>query len=231
MCLPTSASGRTRIPTDPPADGAPAAAARTASTNWSAREDIAKRLWAPDVFTDVDAGIHTAILKIRQALGDSRESPRFVETVAGKGYRFVGARRSRGRSRALRHRPVLSGGGRTSQRSAQFADRAHQLYRASGRAARSVRRSRVDAAAVVDGSWRRREDPTGDAARVRCRASISQMACGWSIWRRSRHPTCWLKRSRPRWASAKDRSDRCAKRCLKTCAIVSCCWCSTTAST
>ena len=53
------------------------------------REDIAKRLWAPDVFTDLDAGIHTAIPKIRQALGDSRESPRFVETVPGKGYRFV----------------------------------------------------------------------------------------------------------------------------------------------
>ena len=53
------------------------------------REDIAKRLWGPDVFTDLDAGIHTAILKIRQVLGDSRESPRFVETVPGKGYRFV----------------------------------------------------------------------------------------------------------------------------------------------
>ena len=50
---------------------------------------MAKRLWGPDVFTDLDAGIHTAILKIRQALGDSRESPRFVETVPGKGYRFV----------------------------------------------------------------------------------------------------------------------------------------------
>ena len=38
------------------------------------RDDIAKRLWGQDVFIDVDAGIHTAILKIRQALGDSRES-------------------------------------------------------------------------------------------------------------------------------------------------------------
>ena len=54
------------------------------------RHDIAKRLWAPDVYIDLDAGIHTAILKIRQALGDSRES-RFVETVSGKGYRFVAA--------------------------------------------------------------------------------------------------------------------------------------------
>src|SRR6187401_3360093 len=53
------------------------------------RQDLAKRLWGPDVFTDPDAGIHTAVLKIRQALGDSRESPQFVETVPGKGYRFV----------------------------------------------------------------------------------------------------------------------------------------------
>ena len=37
------------------------------------REEMAKRLWKPDVFTDPDAGIHTAILRIRQALGDSRE--------------------------------------------------------------------------------------------------------------------------------------------------------------
>jgi adenylate cyclase len=53
------------------------------------REYIAKGLWAPEVHTDVDAGIHTAILRIRQVLGDSHEAPRFVETVPGKGYRFI----------------------------------------------------------------------------------------------------------------------------------------------
>jgi len=50
------------------------------------RDDIAKRLWEPGVFIDLDAGIRTAVLKIRQMLGDS---PRLVETVSGKGYRFV----------------------------------------------------------------------------------------------------------------------------------------------
>src|SRR5438105_6598565 len=54
-----------------------------------AREDIAKRLWSPDVFTDLDAGIRTAILKIRRVLGEARESPQFIETVPGKGYRLV----------------------------------------------------------------------------------------------------------------------------------------------
>src|SRR5262245_33760621 len=53
------------------------------------REAIARRLWGPDVHTDADAGIHTAILRIRQVLGDSRELSRFVETVPGRGYRFV----------------------------------------------------------------------------------------------------------------------------------------------
>ena len=55
------------------------------------REESAKRLWTPDVFIDIDAGIHTAILRIRQTLRDSAESPRFVESVPGKGYRFVAA--------------------------------------------------------------------------------------------------------------------------------------------
>ena len=53
------------------------------------RESIAQRLWGPDIHTDADAGIHTAILKIRQVLGDSREAPRFVETVPARGYRFI----------------------------------------------------------------------------------------------------------------------------------------------
>jgi TolB-like protein/DNA-binding winged helix-turn-helix (wHTH) protein len=53
------------------------------------REDIAKRLWKPGVHTDVDAGIHTGILRIRQVLGDSSEAPRYIETVPGKGYRFI----------------------------------------------------------------------------------------------------------------------------------------------
>src|SRR5712692_8156255 len=53
------------------------------------REDIVDRLWGKDVFVDVETGVHTAIRKIRQALRDSREEPVFVETVTGKGYRFI----------------------------------------------------------------------------------------------------------------------------------------------
>src|SRR6188472_2978634 len=53
------------------------------------REELAARLWPEDVFVDRDAGLRTAILRIRQALGDTSASPQFVETVPGKGYRFV----------------------------------------------------------------------------------------------------------------------------------------------
>jgi TolB-like protein/DNA-binding winged helix-turn-helix (wHTH) protein/Tfp pilus assembly protein PilF len=54
------------------------------------REEIASRLWGKDVFLDVDHSINTAIRKIRLVLRDDPEKPRFVETVVGKGYRFVG---------------------------------------------------------------------------------------------------------------------------------------------
>src|SRR5688572_263173 len=53
------------------------------------RADIVERLWGQDVFVDVETGIHTAVRKIRQALGDSVSTPVFVETIPGKGYRFV----------------------------------------------------------------------------------------------------------------------------------------------
>ena len=53
------------------------------------REEIAKRLWASEVFVDTEHGINTAIRKIRQVLRDDPEQPRFVQTVTGKGYRFV----------------------------------------------------------------------------------------------------------------------------------------------
>jgi TolB-like protein/Tfp pilus assembly protein PilF len=53
------------------------------------RADIVKRLWDPGVFVDVEMGVNTAIRKVRQALRDSREPPAFVETISGKGYRFI----------------------------------------------------------------------------------------------------------------------------------------------
>ncbi len=57
--------------------------------NLVSREEIVKRLWGNDVFVDTEHGINTAIRKIRRALRDDPEQPRFVQTVTGKGYRFI----------------------------------------------------------------------------------------------------------------------------------------------
>ena len=53
------------------------------------REEMIERAWGKGVFHDTEHGINTAVRKIRQVLGDDPESPRFVATVAGRGYRFV----------------------------------------------------------------------------------------------------------------------------------------------
>lgn len=54
------------------------------------REEIIEKLWGKNVFIDADNAINTAIRKIRQALRDGSEQPHFVQTVSGKGYRFIG---------------------------------------------------------------------------------------------------------------------------------------------
>ena len=56
------------------------------------RQEISERLWGKDVFVDTEHGINTAIRKIRTALREDADQPRFVQTVPGKGYRFVAER-------------------------------------------------------------------------------------------------------------------------------------------
>lgn len=55
-----------------------------------AREEIQKRLWSADTFVDFDHGLNNAVKRLRDALGDSAEAPRFVETLPRRGYRFIG---------------------------------------------------------------------------------------------------------------------------------------------
>src|ERR1700730_17089583 len=52
------------------------------------REELRNRLW-PKTIVDFDHGLNKAISKVREALGDSAENPRFIETVASRGYRFL----------------------------------------------------------------------------------------------------------------------------------------------
>ncbi len=53
------------------------------------REELRQKLWSADTFVDLDHSLNAAIQKLRHALGDSADSPRFVETVARRGYRFI----------------------------------------------------------------------------------------------------------------------------------------------
>jgi anti-anti-sigma factor len=53
------------------------------------RESLRQRLWPADTFVDFDNGLNTALSKLRQALGDTAERPRYIETFEGRGYRFL----------------------------------------------------------------------------------------------------------------------------------------------
>lgn len=54
-----------------------------------AREELRNRLWPADTFVDFDHGLNAAVKRLRDALGDSAEAPRFVETLSRRGYRFI----------------------------------------------------------------------------------------------------------------------------------------------
>ena len=58
--------------------------------NVISREELREKLWPANTFVDFDHSLNTAVNKIRETLGDSASSPRFVETIARRGYRFVG---------------------------------------------------------------------------------------------------------------------------------------------
>src|SRR5271169_6737786 len=55
------------------------------------REELRNRLWPSDTFVDFDVGLNNAILRLRSALADSPEKPRFIETLPRRGYRFIAA--------------------------------------------------------------------------------------------------------------------------------------------
>src|SRR5215469_16289444 len=55
------------------------------------REELRRRIWPSDTFVDFDSGLNGAVKRLREALGDSADSPRFVETLPRQGYRFIAA--------------------------------------------------------------------------------------------------------------------------------------------
>src|SRR5579864_9109313 len=53
------------------------------------REEIRQKLWPADTFVDFDHGLNTVVNRLRETLGDSASNPRFIETLARRGYRFL----------------------------------------------------------------------------------------------------------------------------------------------
>src|SRR5271156_4009025 len=55
------------------------------------REELRAEIWPADTFVDFDHSLHNAISRLREVLGDSAETPRYIETLPRRGYRFIGA--------------------------------------------------------------------------------------------------------------------------------------------
>jgi cholera toxin transcriptional activator len=73
------------------------------------RDELRQKLWPSDTFVDFDHSLNTAINKVREALGDSAASPRYVETLARRGYRFLApVQNDRTGSQPFEHRPSTS---------------------------------------------------------------------------------------------------------------------------
>jgi len=70
------------------------------------REELRNQNWPPDTFVDFDNSLNTAINKLRDALGDSADSPLFIETLPRRGYRFIGSVNGAGQSQVAEAKPT-----------------------------------------------------------------------------------------------------------------------------
>ena len=70
------------------------------------REELKKRLWPADTFVDFEQGLNNAMKRLRAALDDDAETPRFIETLPRRGYRFVGPVNGAGHSPATETKPA-----------------------------------------------------------------------------------------------------------------------------
>lgn len=73
------------------------------------REELQKKLWPGDTFVDFDLSLNSAVKKLRQALNDDSENPRFIETLYRRGYRFIGPVNGSGGASAVQTQFVPSG--------------------------------------------------------------------------------------------------------------------------
>lgn len=103
------------------------------------REELRLRLWPEDTFVDFDHGLNTAMAKLRDVLGDSAANPRYIETIAKRGYRFLGNVSSLDEQPRIAAAPAASVAQTTAAESRQetaVATTDSELPRASRRTAR-----------------------------------------------------------------------------------------------
>ena len=123
------------------------------------REEILERVWGKGVFVDGENSINTAVRKLRRALRDDSEAPRFIVTVPARGYRFVAEIRSPKRSRAeqVRARPPALMVGREPELASMLtglddaASRRGRLFLISGEPGVGKTRLANEVAAAADG--------------------------------------------------------------------------------
>ncbi len=66
------------------------------------REDLQKRIWPADTFVDFDHGLYSAVQRLRETLGDTAETPRYIETLPRRGYRFIAPVKNNGNHDAVK---------------------------------------------------------------------------------------------------------------------------------
>jgi DNA-binding winged helix-turn-helix (wHTH) protein len=96
------------------------------------REELRIKLWPADTFVDFDHGLNAAIRRLRDALGDSAEKPRFIETMARRGYRFIPPVEWSDESGHFTHRIALQGVTSSVDRTENTLGFAHILRRIRG---------------------------------------------------------------------------------------------------
>jgi hypothetical protein len=96
------------------------------------RDDLQKRLWPSETFGDFDRGLNRAINRLREALGDDADNPRFIETLPQRGYRFI-AQVEAAEPTRVTCPPELSPGTQADRFTASGARRATRLGRHSPR--------------------------------------------------------------------------------------------------
>jgi DNA-binding winged helix-turn-helix (wHTH) protein/Tfp pilus assembly protein PilF len=133
------------------------------------REEIQQKLWPADTYVAFDDGLNTAIKKLRLALGDSADNPRFIETVPRRGYRFLAApniteQTAQTEVAAETAEPVSTG---LQDQDPDTTSDAPQVIREFPKA-----------------SWGRRVLPWAAAMIV-----VGVVATGWTVWEKTRNET------------------------------------------